>query len=161
MTLYLCHNCSNLDSPSGEACNIEAFHGVDQERILHGANDCVMGYMRAISDDERRKYAPLILPDEMSIDTDFYKLESHEADENFLNILSKPLWICNYFTYYKSNEDQLWDQAREQIYQFRQAQRRARWDEFKRIEINKEAKAFFNQAVPCISDPLNSCGMIE
>jgi len=24
MTLYLCHNCSNLDSPSGEACRIEA-----------------------------------------------------------------------------------------------------------------------------------------
>jgi len=152
MTLYLCHNCSNLDSSSGEACRIEAFHGVDQEKILHGANDCVMGYIRAISDEEKRKYTPLILPNEMSIDTDFYKLESHEAEENYLNILSKPLWICNYFTYYKSNEDQLLDQAKEQIYTYRLRVRAEKFKEIKLQEAVDDAHAFFKYAVPCIPE---------
>ena len=88
----------------------------------------------------------------MSIETDFYKLESHEAEENLLNILSKPLWICNFLIFYKSNEDQLIDQAKEQIYMYRLRARAEKFKEIKLQEAVDDAHAFFKYAVPCIPE---------
>lgn len=148
-TIFLCHNCSDINSPSGEACRIVAFEGVDHERILHGANDCVMGYKRNVSDEEREEFAPLILPDEMSIETDFYKLQSEEARENLHTIMSKPLWELNTVIYYMSNEMQMWSQAEEAIYQAKRYMRYQKRQAEKLQDDIKKANAFFRYAVSC------------
>ncbi len=160
MTLFLCHNCCNINSPSGEACIIEAFEGVDHDTILHGANDCIMGYQRNVSDNEREKYTPLILPDEVSIDTDFYKLASVGAQDNYNKIVDKPLWVLNNLVFFKSNEDQLWDQAEKQIRQYKITQKAAKRAIERQIQDDAVCSIILS-ASPCTLDPLSSHGMVR
>ena len=54
MTIFLCYNCCDSESPSGESCiynaETEEEAGIIKEHILHGRTPCVKNYKYVISD---------------------------------------------------------------------------------------------------------------
>jgi hypothetical protein len=83
---FLCHNCSNLDSPSGEACHLVARYPFDKkDEILHGAIPCFQydGFK-----------------------SDFYLVEEGSfGDINLKKMDENPLWEVNFFLKALSEEE--------------------------------------------------------
>jgi len=84
MTLYLCHNCSDINSQSGEACIMHAENDDGKEEILHGSASCQQGYQSLVS--------PTCV---LHMDTDFYIVGSEEGRRNYQKVMTSPLWIVN------------------------------------------------------------------
>jgi hypothetical protein len=83
---FLCHNCSNIDSPSGEACHLVACYPYnDKEKILHGAIPCF-------------QYE--------GFKSDFYLVEKGSfGDINLKEMDENPLWEVNFYMWALSAEE--------------------------------------------------------
>lgn len=156
MTLFLCHNCSNIESPSGEACIIQASE--DQKDEIIYDMSCRMGYQRGtgnLIEDFVREHGqlPLIVPDKLDFETDFYMVASKEAEQNYNYIISSPLWDVK-FQIMKplSNEEMLWRNAEDQIHLFKLKHRQKKITE---LQIKSDI-AYVMKSTPCTleTDPV-------
>lgn len=80
MTTFLCYNCCDPESPSGEACfytaETEAETAIIKDHILHGRTPCVKNYRNVLSD--------------------FYIISTDEGKQLLKNIEDSILWDKNY-----------------------------------------------------------------
>lgn len=151
MVLFLCHNCSDINSPSGEACVLRADISL-KDRILLGGAPCVKGY--TVTNELWQKElaeAGIISSDVFPVETDFYIIGSDEAERNFKKVMSFPLWEVTHAEY-KLTEDQ---KRFEEEFEKRRAARRERELESDIQNANKFMDAICSQAAP-----INTHGMV-
>lgn len=151
MTWFLCHNCSNINSPSGEACIIIGPEDRKDE-IIQGNGNCCRNYTIPVTEEERKE-SIFILPDNWDFETDFYIIASQEAEKNLDHILTSPLWeVFSLQVRPYTNEEMLWENAKKQIRKHKRTS--ARNERIKR-EIDNQIHILKN-LIPCNieTDPL-------
>ncbi len=152
MTLFICHNCSNIKSPSGEACLLSASED-EKDNIIRGHFTCLKNYKVPVTEEERKE-SVMVLPDNWDFETDFYIVASDEARMNYKHVLSSPMWETSFgFIRPHSNEETLWKNAEEQIHKFKLNQRHERAREH---EARSDVSRLGHYTICTLeSDPLN------
>ena len=148
-TLFLCHNCSDINSPSGEACIIQA-REFDKELVFKLR--CLKGYKLPTTERDRREAEPIILPDELSFDPDFYQVASEEAARNYHKVMNSPLWDVKSITYDIPKEKR----EAEKQYLENRIERAKALKAFRIHEAVEEAHAITTLSEPCTieTDPI-------
>lgn len=151
MTIFLCHNCSNLNSKSGEACILKDDYHEGKDKIVHGDYKCLRRYTVPLTEKEKKE-SPIIMPDnfEWDFETYFYKVESEETISNYTYVLSSPLWDVLFNEIRPlSNEESLWVDAKDQIHKYRQMNHSEKLKEIRINKITAEAYAFLGLDDSC------------
>lgn len=132
---FLCHECSDINSRSGEACVIRA-RECDKDSVFK--LNCLKDY--TLPTDELR-FAP-----------DFFLVASEEAARNYQKVMTSPLWDVNCVTYDIPEEKR----EAEKQYLERRIERAKALKEFRLQEAVEEAQAVTTLSEPCTleTDPI-------
>lgn len=139
---FLCHECSNIDSVSGEACVIRA-RECDKTSVFK--LNYLKEYTLPTTERDREAAGCLILPDELGFDPDFYLIASDEAARNYRKIMTSPLWEVNCITYDIPEEKR----EAEKKYLEKRVERAKALKEFRLQEAIEEAHAITTLSEPC------------
>jgi len=151
--LFICHNCSDIHSPAGEACLLHADIS-RKEFIISGKAPCLRKYTIINKPlQEEMAAGGLISSDIFPVETDFYIMQSEEAETSLSNVTRSPLWDVESFVW-KFTED---DMRIEQQYKERMETRIGVAHERKVSNVEAEAIKYCSVAKPCTldSDPIN------
>lgn len=153
---FLCHECSDINSSSGEACVLRARV---EDKVAVFKLGCVKGYKLPTTELDRKAAGVIILPDELEFEPDFYIVASDVARRNFNKVLSSPLWVVNCATYEIPEEER---QAEIEYYA-RRVKRAKALKEFRLREAIEEAHAITTLAANCTNetDPLRRIGWVR
>lgn len=148
---FLCHECSDINSVSGEACIIRAR---ESDKYAVFKLNCLKNYTLPTTERDRKAAGDLILPAELDFNPDFYLVASDEAAQNYRKVMTSPLWEVNCVTY------DIPEEKREAEKQFleRRIERAKALKEFRLQEAIEEAQAIVTLAAPCNNetDPIRA-----
>lgn len=148
---FLCHECSDINSVSGEACVIRAR---ESDKCAVFKLNCLKDYKLPTTERDRKLAGFLILPDELRFAPDFYLVASDEAARNYRKVITAPLWDVNCMTYDISEEKR----EAEKQYLEQRIERAKVLKEFRLQEAVEEAQAVTTISIPCTleTDPLRA-----
>lgn len=146
---FLCHECSDINSRSGEACVIRA-RECDKDSVFK--LNCLKDYTLPTTERDRKLAGFLILPDELRFAPDFFLVASEEAARNYQKVMTSPLWDVNCVTYDIPEEKR----EAEKQYLERRIERAKALKEFRLQEAVEEAQAVTTLSEPCTleTDPI-------
>lgn len=148
---FLCHECSDIDSVSGEACIIRAR---EFDKCAVFKLKCLKDYKLPTTERDWMLAGDLILPAELDFDPDFYIVASDEAARNYRKIMTSPLWDVYGVTYDIPEEKR----EAEKRYLEKRVERAKAFKEFRLQEAVYEAHAITTLSEPCTleTDPIRA-----
>jgi hypothetical protein len=148
---FLCHECSDINSVSGEACIIRAR---ESDKYAVFKLNCLKNYTLPTTERDRKAAGDLILPAELDFDPDFYLVASDEAARNYQKVITFPLWEVNCAVYDIPEEKR----EAEKQYLERLIERARALKEFRLQEAIEEAQAITTISESCTleTDPIRA-----